>query len=270
MAVQLTTTSETRPADPPPGTILLETDTQRMIVWDGSGWQLYLPDGRQHPEFGNSRSIYVQSNFTASSVRKYFQVATHASAPTLQVGVHTVSTSLWFCFHTNSNTGAENGGYLFTSGSTAEVAADSIGQTGLPRTALEIIDDEVHLSIEYHASGQFNFDFQNPAGTSLADGNWHHLVFVSEINPKFNVNTHNMQFQLFFDGVGKAVHRPCFCPTTSLYLKHGCYLAATVVWSSLGEFPQPLPLPLPLRFGLAWLWLWLWLGLALGFGFVVG
>lgn len=196
MAVQLTTTSTERPTDATPGTLLLETDTNRMIVWDGSAWQLYLPDARQDLGFENSRSVYLQTNFTQSSADKYFQLATQPSAPTLQSGVKTISMSMWFCFHVNS-TNQETSGILFTTGETSEIEnPTSLGHGSLPRSALKIDVHLVKLLIDYNASGEFNFNFINPAGTSLADGNWHHLVLVSEINPSFSVSSKNMLFQV--------------------------------------------------------------------------
>lgn len=189
MAVQLTTTLSERPTDAPPGTLLLETDTNRMIVWDGSAWQLYLPDGVQSPGFDNNRSVYVQSTFTSSSVPKYFQLATPTGSLSLQPDVHTLSMSLWFCFHENSNTGNETGGYIFTTASTSEVDhATYYGAAGLPRSTLRVESDKLEFIIQYHASGAFNFSYQNPAGTTLVDGNWHHVVLVSEINSTFKAN----------------------------------------------------------------------------------
>ena len=198
MAVQLTTTLSERPTDAPPGTLLLETDTNRMIVWDGSAWQLYLPDGVQSPGFDNNRSVYVQSTFAPNSNAKFFQLATPTGSSSLQQDVHTLSMSLWFCFHENSNTGNETGGYIFTTANTGEVDhATNYGANGMPRNYLLVESESLTLTMQIDASKAFGFSFMNPTGTTLVDGNWHHVVIVSEINTTFKANgTQPSMFQM--------------------------------------------------------------------------
>lgn len=74
MAALNTCTSTTRPSNPAPGTMLFETNTSRIIIWDGIDWRVWSADNVVSPndwltvEFPTVNSIY---NGTGSNYISY-------------------------------------------------------------------------------------------------------------------------------------------------------------------------------------------------------
>jgi len=52
MSTLNTCTSSTRPASPAAGDTLFETDTNKIITYDGTDWRLYVSDGSITPDDG--------------------------------------------------------------------------------------------------------------------------------------------------------------------------------------------------------------------------
>ena len=65
------TTSTTRPSDPMAGTLLLETDTKRLLLWDGSAYHVYNRDTISYPTGGEDDLHYPSGLFTDSSATYY-------------------------------------------------------------------------------------------------------------------------------------------------------------------------------------------------------
>lgn len=64
MSILNTTTSTTRPDDASVGAIYFETDTNRMILWDGTAWREYNADSSSFPP---GEYIIVKDNYNTSS-----------------------------------------------------------------------------------------------------------------------------------------------------------------------------------------------------------
>lgn len=66
-----TTTSTTRPASPPTGTLLHETDTNRIILWDGTQYHVYNRDSLIQTTGGVDELHYPQGIYADSSATYY-------------------------------------------------------------------------------------------------------------------------------------------------------------------------------------------------------
>ena len=66
-----TITSITRPDNPVTGTVLYETDTNRMIFWDGTVYRIFNADTLSNPSGGNDDLHYPGGLFTNSSANYY-------------------------------------------------------------------------------------------------------------------------------------------------------------------------------------------------------
>jgi hypothetical protein len=66
-----TTTSLTRPSDPVTGTLLYETDTNRLLYWDGASYRVFNADSLSNPSGGTDDIHYPSGLFTNSSANYY-------------------------------------------------------------------------------------------------------------------------------------------------------------------------------------------------------
>ena len=57
MSTFSTCTSATRPSSPTDGDVLFETDTNNVIIWDGTNWRGYANDGISFPPIANSLGL---------------------------------------------------------------------------------------------------------------------------------------------------------------------------------------------------------------------
>jgi hypothetical protein len=71
MSKLTTTTSTTRPSNPVDGTVLYETDTNRILFWDGSAYHIYNRDTISYPTGGVDDIHYPAGLFTNSSANYY-------------------------------------------------------------------------------------------------------------------------------------------------------------------------------------------------------
>mgnify|MGYP000173902424 FL=1 len=85
MSTFSTCTSSTKPSSPDDGDVLFETDTKRVIIYDGTSWVYYNNDGVFNP---NDSTKYVEFD----AVSDYATVDDHSS---LNFGTGSFSISLW-------------------------------------------------------------------------------------------------------------------------------------------------------------------------------
>ena len=71
MSKLLTTTSTTRPASPTTGMLFHETDTNRIILWDGTHYQVYNRDSLIQTTGGTEELHYPQGIYADSSATYY-------------------------------------------------------------------------------------------------------------------------------------------------------------------------------------------------------
>jgi hypothetical protein len=71
MSKLLTTTSENRPESPEQGDMYLETDTNRVIIWDGSLWQVYNRDSVTQSTGGEDELHYAQGIYSNTDANYY-------------------------------------------------------------------------------------------------------------------------------------------------------------------------------------------------------
>lgn len=66
-----TTTSTTRPSSPPTGTLFYESDTNRLLLWDGAQYNVYNRDALSNPTAGTDDLHYSGGLYTNSSANYY-------------------------------------------------------------------------------------------------------------------------------------------------------------------------------------------------------
>ena len=71
MSQLLTCTSSTRPSDVRTGDLLFETDTNRLIFWDGVVWRIYNSN-RSLPGTGGEDELHYAGGIWSSSTANYF------------------------------------------------------------------------------------------------------------------------------------------------------------------------------------------------------
>ena len=141
MATLNTVTSSTRPASPAAGEAYFGTDTNKIIVWDGSAWTELVSDTA--PSFSNTYSV----DFDGTN--DYMEIGSSS----LTDGLTTLTTSLWFNLSATQNKnlfGSRNGG----------------GING------QIFNNDLYFV--NNGDGYLQID----VGTTIATNTWHHLAFV--------------------------------------------------------------------------------------------
>lgn len=186
MAQLMTTTSNARPRNVKPGTILIETDTGRLIVWDGQAWRLFAPSATLDQSFQNARSVYIQGSINDSGNKTQSTLRSLANDPLLQSNPDQLTISMWFCSYAYSRSTraagcTPNGGTILrTDNSSAH--AD---------TALQIKPNGVFFTSSEDASGHQRLSGTWLTSHDVLDDRWHHLVITirSELGDQNNLGT---------------------------------------------------------------------------------
>lgn len=152
MSTLFTTTSSTRPSSPSAGDTYFETDTKRIIVWDGSAWYGY--DYDDTTAFTNRYKL----NFDGSgdyATTAYYQPSTTA-----------ISYSFW----TNSSD---------TTNSMAWVSSSPTSGNGGGFRVITPSSTKSFFALVSNGSSTYSNVSVGGTNASLAirDGNWHHVVF---------------------------------------------------------------------------------------------
>ena len=155
MAKLNTVTSSTRPASPTAGETYFETDTNKIIIWDGSAWTELVSD--YAPSFSNTYSLSLDGT------NDYVDISGASSSLN---GLSAFSVSLWY------NTSVSNGGLIAGGAST---------------------NNSFWLS--RYSSSLLYFNVRNGTATYIsasvtnADNVWHHIVGVANgANSKLYLN----------------------------------------------------------------------------------
>ena len=185
MAQLMTTTSTTRPRNIKAGTILIETDTGRLIVWDGQVWRLFAASATLDQSFQNARSVYLQGFANDGGRTTSSTLKTTANDPVMATHPAEVSISMWFC----SWAFGRSVWACTTNGATI---LHDLGSTSYNRTYIRILPNGVYIRSSEDASGHHNLAGTFQTSTSLLDDHWHHLVITirSELGDQNNLG-HN-------------------------------------------------------------------------------
>ena len=144
-------TSSTRPASPATGDTLFETDTKKIIVWNGSNWYVYNYDGTT--AFSNTLSLsfdgsndYLNTNYSPTA----------SSAFSVSMWVKTSNTSSNITFFSNSTSSGTPGGFQLISPSGTK---------------------NFYVLVSDGSSNYLNSSFGATGGSlDIRDGEWHHLT----------------------------------------------------------------------------------------------
>ena len=193
-------TSSTRPASPAAGKAYFETDSNKVIIWDGSAWTELVSDNA--PAFSNAYSV----DFDGSN--DYMDFGSNVSINTSSA----FSVSAWF--------DVDN---------IASFPSICLLKTNLTKGFVVGLSNTTGANAVYNgvwfgsASNEFKgFATNNSTlSASLASG-WHHLVLTYDaVNPLLSSS-----FTVYIDGVNYAIR------TTSVGL--GSYANANYVGKSTG------------------------------------
>lgn len=83
MSTFSTCTSSTRPSSPTDGDVLFETDTKRIIVWNGTVWSQYYYDSSLNPSFLANQLTYTGGIYTSGGYNISVQPVMHFDAAIL-------------------------------------------------------------------------------------------------------------------------------------------------------------------------------------------
>jgi hypothetical protein len=86
MSTFSTCTSSTRPSSPTDGDVLFETDTKRVIVWNGTVWSQYYYDSSLNPSFYDNQLTYTGGIYTSGGYNISVQPVLHFDAAILDGG----------------------------------------------------------------------------------------------------------------------------------------------------------------------------------------
>lgn len=217
MPLVTTTTSSTRPAlnSSHRGTILFETDHNRLIVWSGSEWVIFNPDSKIDPLFLNSRSAFVYYNRNPSSENDSATLRMSPGSPIFAGDAKEFSISMWFCTHLQidpASTSTAGSGPIMAGGSGSGANRAYMGLNGRNGFRVKITDAQgsYHTRQFLHGNndhpvgyGDMNTgDFQAP--TILNDGNWHHVViagrYIEQDDEIPGLFAQNRVFRVWIDG----------------------------------------------------------------------
>lgn len=184
MAQLMTTTSNARPRNVKPGTILIETDTGRLIVWDGQAWRLFAPSATLDQSFQNARSVYIQGSRNDSGHKTQSTLRSNAGDPLLQSNPDQLTISMWFCSYAYSRGHSSygctpNGGVILRTDAWSPYA----------ETSLRINPNSVYFISSEDASGHQRLTGTWLTSHDLLDDRWHHVVVTirSELGDQNNL-----------------------------------------------------------------------------------
>lgn len=152
MSTLLTTTSFTRPSSPSAGDTYFETDTKKIIVWDGSAWYGY--DYDDTTAFTNRYKL----NFDGSgdyATTAYYQPST---------------TELSYSFWTNSSDTTSSMTWLASSPTSGNGGGFRIITPSNTKAFYVLVADGSSQYLNNNVGG-------TNASLAIRDGNWHHVVF---------------------------------------------------------------------------------------------
>lgn len=162
MATLNTVTSSTRPASPTAGEAYFETDTNKIVVYNGTTWTEIVSDGNLSSYSNYSVSFdgsndYLETSFAPSSI-----------------GTSDYSISLWF----NITAGAtEDHPYFFAFGANASSVTNTyqgLGLTGRSGNGYKV-----------RMNNYYTTAYSQSVSSSTSDvtaGNWYHFVLVRSGN----------------------------------------------------------------------------------------
>ena len=170
MAKLNTVTSSTRPASPTAGEAYFETDTNKIIVWDGSAWTELVSD--YAPSFSNTYSVSFDGANDYLDTNSNFQ-STFQSA---------FSLSMWFKFDAVSANnkalfGADNTGYY----DRILIYKNTVNQIGA-----------------FYTANQQGVSSIVSSGVTVT--NWNHLVYVVQ------QNSSSVETELYINGVSQGTN----------------------------------------------------------------
>jgi len=152
MSTLLTTTSFTRPSSPTAGDTYFETDTKKIIVWDGSNWYVY--------NYDDTTAFTNRYNLTFDGSGDYATTGYYQGS----------STAFSYSFWTKSSNTTSSMGWLATS--------PTSGNGGGFRVITPSGTKAFYVLV---ADGSSQYLNNNVGGTNatlaIRDGNWHHVVF---------------------------------------------------------------------------------------------
>lgn len=217
MPLVTTTTSSTRPAlnTSDRGTILFETDNNRLIVWSGSEWVIFNPDSKIDPLFLNSRSAFVYYDRSASSENDSATLRMSPGSPMFADDAKEFSISMWFCTHLQvdpASTSTAGSGAIMAGGNSGGATRSYMGIQGRDRFKVKITDAQGTYFTRQHIYGNSDHpdgygdmstgEFQAP--TILNDGNWHHVViagkYIEQDDDIPGLFAQNRVFRVWIDG----------------------------------------------------------------------
>lgn len=137
-------TSSTRPASPFDGQVIYETDTDKVLAWDGSQWELIGPVAS--PISAAGADFLATSQTTTST--SYTDLATAGPSVTLTTGTSAIVSVSCIASNNQANANAESGvtymGFA-VSGASTVTAADARAGFG----------PQIHTSHSQNRSGTF-------------------------------------------------------------------------------------------------------------------
>jgi hypothetical protein len=151
MSTLFTTTSSTRPSSPSAGDTYFETDTKRIIVWDGSAWYGY--DYDDTTAFTNRYKLNFDGSGDYATTAYYQPSTTELSYSFWTNSSNTTSSMTWL---SSSPTSGNGGGFRVISPSTTK--------------AFYVLVSDGSSTYTNASVGGTN------ATLAIRDGNWHHVV----------------------------------------------------------------------------------------------
>lgn len=146
-------TSSTRPASPSTGDTLFETDTKKIIVWNGSNWYVYNYDDTT--AFSNTLSLSFDGT-NDSLTTNYSPTASSAFSVSMWTKSSNTTQSMTY-FSNGTGAGAPGGFQLLTPGATKNF----------------------YVLVSNGSSNYTNNAFGATAGSlDIRDGEWHHLALT--------------------------------------------------------------------------------------------
>ena len=144
MATLNTVTSSTRPASPTAGEAYFETDTNKIVVWNGSSWTEIVSDG------------------TLSSYSNAYSVDFDGSDDYVSTSSFDLTTNKTVSFWIKLNSISSAGVYLFGKGASYYSYITSNGQT------------------MYKYDGSTAQDISISAANAISTGSWQHIVITGD------------------------------------------------------------------------------------------
>lgn len=123
-------TSSTRPASPYDGQVIYETDTDKTLVYNGTGW-VFLSTSRANP--GGLDLVKAQTAFTSSSavnVDNAFSSTYDEYQINIAVTSASAATGLNFRLRNGGTTASGSDYYGYTTGTTSSAGSDNYSASG--------------------------------------------------------------------------------------------------------------------------------------------